>query len=91
MRNLKNNQVQARSIKTISIMILVSLSAVFLYYMLNALDKRNVGQKVGDAITELPNGLEKASRQLENRTPADKISDSIKDTNEDIKKTTNQQ
>ena len=46
---------------------------------------------MSDAISELPNGVTKASRQLESRTPADKINDAAKDAGNDIKKATNQQ
>jgi hypothetical protein len=65
--------------------------AVVGYTILNAPDRRSPGQKIGDAIDELPNGMEKASRQLEDRTPGEKLSDVAKDTGDDIKKATNQQ
>ncbi len=64
--------------------------AIFGYTILNAPDKRSAGQKIGDAIDELPNGVEKASRQLEDRTPAEKLGDVAKDAGDDIKKATNQ-
>jgi hypothetical protein len=61
------------------------------YTILNAPDRRSAGQKIGDAIDELPGGMEKASRQLENRTPGEKLGDAVKDAGDDIKKSTNQQ
>ena len=61
------------------------------YYILNAPDRRSDGQKISDAVSELPNGVNKASRQLENRTPADKLNDAAKDAGDDLKKATNQQ
>ena len=61
------------------------------YYILNAPDKRDAGQKISDAINELPNGVDKASRQLKDRTPGEKLSDAAKDEGDDIKKATNQQ
>lgn len=61
------------------------------YYVLNAPDKRNGVQKLGDAIQELPNGPEKAARELEDRTPADKLGDAAKDARDDMKKSINQQ
>lgn len=60
-------------------------------YILNAPDRRSGGQKVADAINELPNGVDKAARQLKDRTPADKLSDAAKDASDDVKKATNQQ
>ena len=65
--------------------------AIVGYTILTAPDRRSAGQKIGDAIDELPNGMEKASRQLEDRTPGEKLSDVAKDTKDDIKKATNQQ
>lgn len=32
------------------------------YYILNAPDQRSTGDKIGDAINELPNGVDKAVR-----------------------------
>ena len=61
------------------------------YSVLNAPDRRSAGDKVGDAINELPNGIDKAARQLENRTPGDKLKDAAEDVGDDLKKTTNQQ
>ncbi len=70
---------------------LVIVLALVAYTILNAPDQRSTGQKIGDAIDELPNGVDKASRQLENRTPAEKLKDTAKDVGNDIKKSTNQQ
>jgi len=61
------------------------------YKVLNAPDRRDAGQKISDAINELPNGVDKASRQLEDRTPGEKLKDAAKDEGDDIKKATNQQ
>jgi hypothetical protein len=70
---------------------LVLIFAIGAYYVLNAPDRRNAGEKMSDAINELPNGLDKAGRQLESRTPADKLGDAVKDAGNEIKKSTNQQ
>ncbi len=58
---------------------------------MTAPDKRDPGQKIGDAVNELHNGPEKAARQLESRTPGDKLQDAVKDEKKDIKKSLNQQ
>lgn len=60
------------------------------YYILNAPDQRSSGDKIGDAINELPNGVDKAVRELEDRTPGEKLEDAVKDAGDDIKKSTNQ-
>ena len=61
------------------------------YSVLYAPDRRSGGQKISDAIDELPNGVDKAARQLEDRTPADKLQDAAEDAGDDLKKATNQQ
>lgn len=71
-----------------SLLVVLSLVA---YRVLNAPDQRNATEKVGDAIHELTNGAEKAARQLENRTPAEKLDDAAEDAGDDLKKATNQQ
>lgn len=48
------------------------------YYILNAPDQRSSGEKIGDAINELPN-VDKAARELEDRTPGEKLEDAVKD------------
>jgi hypothetical protein len=49
------------------------------YYLLTRPDQRTGAQHIGDAIGELPNGVDKAARELKDRTPADKIHDAVKD------------
>jgi hypothetical protein len=61
------------------------------YYVLTTPDRRDAGQKIGDAVNELHNGPAKAARQLESRTPGDKLKDAIKDEKQDVKKAINQQ
>ena len=77
--------------KTLMMIGLVVVIGIIGYYVLNAPDHRSAGDKIGDAINELPNGVDKASRQLENRTPGDKLNDAAKDAGNDLKKATNQQ
>ncbi len=70
---------------------LITLVIVLGYNILNAPDRRDPGQKISDAINELPNGVDKATRQLKDRTPGEKLKDAAKDEGDDIKKATNQQ
>jgi hypothetical protein len=77
--------------RNILIVCLVAVVGLVGYSVLNAPDRRSAGDKIGDAINELPNGAEKAARQLEDRTPADKLNDAAKDAGDDLKKATNQQ
>lgn len=73
------------------IVIILIIVAGVGYYIMTAPDNRTAGEKVGDAIDELPNGLDKAGRQLEDRTPGEKLGDAMQDAGEDLKKSTNQQ
>lgn len=77
--------------KNLMIIGVVLILAVIIFYVLNAPDRRSAGDKIGDAINELPNGVDKAARQLEDRTPGDKLNDAAKDAGDDLKKATNQQ
>ena len=77
--------------KSIFTVVVIVLILVMGFYVLNAPDRRNAGEKVGDAINALPGGVDKAARQLKDRTPAEKLKDAAKDAGDDIKKSTNQQ
>ena len=77
--------------RNILIIVAVAILLFVGYSVLNAPDTRSAGQKISDAIDELPNGVDKAARELEDRTPADKLEDAAKDVGDDVKKATNQQ
>lgn len=77
--------------KFLTIAVLAVVIGIIGYYVLNAPDRRDPGQKISDAVNALPNGVDKAARQLQDRTPGDKLSDAAKDKEDDIKKATNQQ
>jgi len=69
----------------------IAVIAIVGYSVLYAPDRRSAGDKISDAIHELPEGADKAARQLEDRTPADKLKDAASDAGDDLKKATNQQ
>ena len=75
----------------ITIIVVAFIAIIVGYYILNAPDQRDAGQKIGDAIHELHNGPDKAARQLEDRTPGQKLEDAAHDEKKDIKKDLNQQ
>ncbi|MDR3448903.1 MAG: hypothetical protein P4M15_04005 [Alphaproteobacteria bacterium] len=66
---------------TLSLIILaaVIVAAFAGYRYLTMPDQRSATDKLSDAIRELPNGADKAERQLEDRTPGQKLGDMIKD------------
>ena len=83
-----NTQPKASFLPIAAIAVIV---AVIGFYVLGAPDRRDEGQKISDAINELPNGVDKAARQLKDRTPGEKLGDAARDAGDDIKKATNQQ
>jgi len=69
----------------------VIVVAVLSYGVLTMRDQRNTTEKIGDAIHDLPQGVDKAERQLQDRTPGQKLGDAVKDTGDKIKDNTNPQ
>lgn len=53
--------------------------AVVGYGMLTTPDQRSLTDKISDAFHALPHGVDKAERQLEDRTPGQKLGDDVKD------------
>lgn len=84
MMNAANN-------KWLPIAVIALVILVAGYFILAKPDQRNAAQKIGDAIGELPNGIDKAARQLEDRTPGDKLDDAAQDAKESIKDSLNRQ
>jgi hypothetical protein len=70
------------------LIVVAVLVAVVGYRFLTMPDIRSTTDKVSDAVHELPNGVDKAGRQLEDRTPGEKLGDSIKDTGDKVKDNT---
>lgn len=69
-----------RNLNSTLLTILLVAAIVFgAYYLLNMPDRRTTSEKIGDAAGELSKGITDAGRQLEDRTPAEKIEDAIKD------------
>lgn len=74
--------------RNLLIAIVLLVAAVLVWGVLVMPDQRSTGQKIGDAVNALPQGVDKAGRQLENRTPGEKLGDAVKDTGDDIKNNT---
>jgi len=67
-------------------MVAVVIAVIFLgYNLLTTPDQRSMPDRVGDAIHALPQGVDKASEQLEDRTPGQKLGDAVKNTGQKIK------
>ncbi len=79
---------QNSSLKTLMVFVAIVVVAFLAYGALTMKDNRSTTDRIGDAVHELPNGVGAASRELEDRTPGQKLGDAVKDTGEDIKKDT---
>jgi hypothetical protein len=75
-------------VKVILVIIIVAVIAVLAYSVLTMPDNRSGAERLGDAISELPNGVDKAANELEDRTPGEKIGEAVKDAGENIKENT---
>lgn len=60
-------------------LIVAVLLIVVAYFMLTKPDNRGPLEKVGDAVGRLDEGVDDAARELEDRTPAERIEDGIED------------
>jgi hypothetical protein len=67
------------NIKTVSALLVVVLVAVVAYSVMTTREHRGPGEKVGDAIEKLDEGIDNAGRELKDRTPAEKVRDEVKD------------
>jgi hypothetical protein len=61
------------------------MTAIAAWSILTMPDQRTAGQKIGNAIDALPQGPDKAARQLEDRTLEQRLSDALKDARERIR------
>jgi hypothetical protein len=75
-------------LRAVIIVLVVVVVAALAYAVLTAPDRRNTAERVGDAIHDLPQGVDKASRQLEDRTPGQRLGDDVKDAGDKIKENT---
>ncbi len=83
-----NQPSQSSAGKTALIIIVVALVAVLAYSVLTMPDNRTGAERVGDAISELPNGVDEAAGELEDKTPADRIGDAVEDAGDSIENAT---
>ena len=60
-------------------LVIVVLVVVAGYLVLNQPDQRSTGEHIGDAISNLDEVVDDATRELEDRTPAERIKDDIND------------
>ena len=59
--------------------LIVALLVIVAYGLFNTPDQRSVGERISDAASRLDDGVDDAARELEPRTPAERIGDEIDD------------
>jgi hypothetical protein len=74
--------------KNLLVVVVIIVLGIVTWGALTMPDQRSGGQKIGDAVDALPQGVDKAARQLEDRTPGEKLGDAVKDAGDNIKKNT---
>jgi len=67
----------------------IVIIAVVAYGVLTMQDQRSTTDRMSDAIRELPHGVDKAERELQDRTPGQRLGDDVKDAGDKIKDNTN--
>lgn len=70
-----SNKTTATVLGVVGVLVIVVIG----YAALTTPDTRSTGEKVGDAIDSLDEGIDDAARELEDRTPAERIGDEIDD------------
>ena len=78
------------TLRTILILLVICLISFAGYQVLNMKDKRASGERMGDAIDAISGGASKAGEQLQDRTPLEKLGDTVKSVGDDINEKTNQ-
>jgi hypothetical protein len=74
--------------KTLLAILAAAIIIILAYGFLTMKDNRSTTDRLGDAVHALPQGLDKASEQMEDRTPGQKLGDAVEDAGSNIKKDT---
>lgn len=78
--------------KTLYLVVFGVVAIALTWGVLTMPDQRSTGDRLGDAVDSLTagQGADKAVRQLEPRTPGEKLGDAVKDAGQDLKNATQQ-
>ena len=74
-----------KTLTTLLVLLIVAVIAIFGYRALVMPDQRTTGERMGDAVDAIGDGVDKAARELEDRSPAEKLGDAVDDAAKDIK------
>lgn len=83
-----NQNSQNNTARTALIIVVIAIVAMLVYSVLTMPDNRTGAERIGDAVSELPNGVDKAAKELEDRTPGERLGDAVEDAGESIRHST---
>jgi len=66
--------------------LIILLLVLATYSALTMPDRRTATERLGDAIHDLPKGVDKAQEQLKDRTPTQKLGDSVRDAEDNARR-----
>jgi hypothetical protein len=72
-------QTQQDTTRILAGIVVVAVLAVAAYGFMTQPDTRSAGERLGDAVSNLDDGVDDAARELEPRTPAERLKDDYKD------------
>ena len=79
----------SKSTVLIMVVAVIALLAIVAYAIMQAPDRRSTGERVGDAVSNLSDGVDNAAEQLKDRTPAQKLGDAVEDAGDKVQDATN--
>ncbi|MGE0251856.1 MAG: hypothetical protein AB7G80_01500 [Dongiaceae bacterium] len=66
--------------------LVIVVIAILGYLFLTQPDRRTTGERVGDAVEQLSDGVGDAGRELQDRTPAERLRDNAEEMKEDLRR-----
>lgn len=75
-----------KSTKVVMIIAVIALLAIVAFAIMQAPDRRSTGERIGDAISNLGNGVEDASDAMKDQTPAQKLGNAVEDAGDKVKR-----
>jgi hypothetical protein len=70
--------------KTLLVVLIVLVVGVLAWNAMRMPDQRTSGERIGDAVDTLPQGVDEAAEELGDRTPAERMGDAVDDMGENV-------
>jgi len=68
-----------RKAMPIIVLVLIVLAGFGIHKFMNKPDERTAVERLGDAVKQLPNGVDAASKQLDDKSATEKLGEDIKE------------